>query len=173
MERNLSDAIFARQSIRDYSSEPVTDEQIERLLDAAIAAPSAGNRQPWFFFVVEDNELRRRLAEAAYGQEFLFEAPVNIVVCADPSVSAGRYGRRGVSLYCIQDTAAAVMNILLAATEMGLGTCWVGAFDEASVASVVGCPDGLRPVAIITVGHSIEKSKRTSRRPKAEVVKYL
>ena len=80
--------------------------------------------------VVKQPDLRKRIAAAAHDQDFIETAPVSIVVCAEPERSAARYGNRGAALYCLQDTAAAIQNILLTATAYGLGTCWVGAFDQ-------------------------------------------
>lgn len=154
LTKDIMDAIRERRSIRRFTTDPVSDATLGRLLEAAHLAPSAGNRQPWFFYVVKSKEKRQQLVDAALGQRFLVEAPVNIVVCAEPQRSAQRYGERGASLYCLQDTAAAVQNILLAATAFGLATCWVGAFDESKVASVLNMPDTLRPVAIVPVGYS-------------------
>jgi nitroreductase len=166
--------IRRRHSVRTYDPDAdVSPEQVTQILQAAIEAPSAGNCQPWHFIVVRDRALRRGLAQAAYGQEFLAQAPVVIVVCCDPARSAERYGERGSSLYCLQDTAAASEHILLAATALGLGSCWVGAFDESAAAQVLSLPTHLRPVALISIGHVFAPSPRhTSRRPLAEVVEY-
>ena len=118
--------IKKRCSVRRYQATPVPEEAIGQLLEAARWAPSAGNLQPWFFYVVRSQGVKECLAAAALEQRFIAQAPVVIVVCAEPERSARVYGERGRRLYCYQDTAAAVQNILLAATAMGLGTCWVG-----------------------------------------------
>jgi len=167
---DVFEAIKGRRSIRRFTPEDVDDETLLKVLDAARWAPSAGNLQPWNFIVVRSPERKRRLAEAALGQQFIAEAPVDIVVCADTRVSSWGYGSRGEKLYCIQDTAAAVQNMLLAAYALGLGTCWVGAFDERRVAEVVGLPDGVRPVAIIALGHPAERPAPRPRRGLEEVV---
>jgi nitroreductase len=168
---DLWEAIKERRSIRRYVQQrDVSSEAVEQLLGAAIAAPSAGNCQPWHFMVVRDPEAKRGLAEAAYGQRFVAQAPVVIVVCADPGRSASRYGRRGSELYCLQDTAAATENILLGVTALGLGACWVGAFDERAAATVLELPPHLRPVVMIPIGHPGERfAHQTSRRPLPEV----
>jgi len=142
-----------RYSVRSF--DPAVDvppETVQRLLEAAIRAPSAGNRQPWHFYIVRDPVVREGLADAAYGQDFVSQAPVAIVVCADPEQSAGRYGQRGSQLYCLQDTAAAVEHILLSAVALDLGGCWVGAFDEDRAARVLDLPGRHRPVAILPIG---------------------
>lgn len=159
-----------RRSIRAFLDRDISEEDVEILVEAACWAPSAGNRQPWEFVVVRDEANKRSLAEAAYGQSFIAEAPVVFVVCADPGRSASRYGRRGTELYCIQDTAAAVQNLLLTAKANGLGSCWVGAFDESRAAEAVGAPRGVRPVAIVPVGHPAERPPPRPRRRLSEVI---
>ncbi|MGD8790944.1 MAG: nitroreductase family protein [Anaerolineae bacterium] len=165
----------ARRSVRHFDPDvPVPPETVERLLAAAIAAPSAGNRQPWHFYVVRDPAVRRGLAAAAYGQDFVAQAPVVIVVCADPEQSAERYKERGRVLYCLQDTAVATEHILLAAVAVGLGGCWVGAFDEGAAARVLALPARHRPVAILPIGKPAgEAARRTPREPIEAVASYV
>jgi nitroreductase len=167
--------IEERHSVRNFDpSVDVPAETVERLLQAAIRAPSAGNRQPWHFYVVRDPAVRRGLADAAWGQGFVAQAPVAIVVCADADQSAGRYGERGRELYCLQDTAAAAEHILLAAVALGLGVCWVGAFDEGHAARVMNLPKQHRPVAILPIGKPArETTTRTSRQPLKQVAIYV
>ncbi len=167
------ETVAARHSVRRFTAENVTDEQVRRLLETAVLAPSAGNRQPWHFVVVRDPAVRQALAAAAYGQGFVAQAPVVIVVCAEPGQSAARYGDRGAHLYCLQDTAAAITYILLGAAALGLGTCWVGAFDEGYAAEALSLPARLRPVALIPVGHPAETPRRPARRPVGQVVTYM
>jgi nitroreductase len=164
-----------RFSVRDFDSTvDVPRETVERLLQAAIRAPSAGNRQPWHFYVVRDPAVRQGLSGAAYGQVFITQAPVVIVVCSDAEQSAERYGQRGGELYCLQDTAAATEHILLAAVASGLGGCWVGAFDERRAARVLDLPHRHRPVAILPIGKPATlPSMRTSRQPLPAVVSYV
>ena len=158
-----------RYSCRRFAEAPLTPAQIEHILEAAVWAPSAGNLQPWRFVVAGSAELKRSLARAA-GQEFVAEAPLVIAVCAVARESAPRYGERGTSLYCLQDTAAATQNILLAATELGLGSCWVGAFDEAAAAAALDLPAAWRPIALVPVGHPLEGPGLRHRRAKGDVV---
>ena len=168
----LFEAIKLRRSTRGFTSEEVSDREVERLIEAARWAPSAGNIQPWHFVVVRRAEIKRKLAEAALDQYFIQEAPVVIVVCADEKRSGLGYGSRGVNLYCIQDTAAAIENILLAACAFGLGACWVGAFREYEVRDALNVPRGVRPVAIIPVGRPAETPRPRYKRPLKEVVHY-
>jgi len=167
---DVFEAIKKRRSIRAFKNIDVSDEIVEKLIDAARWAPSAGNIQPWEFIVVRNLDAKRRLAEAALNQTFIEEAPVVIVVCADYQRSARGYGSRGATLYCIQDTAAAIQNIHLAAIALGLGTCWIGAFREEPVKKLLGIPDGVRPVAIIPVGYPAEQPAPRPRRPLNEII---
>ena len=151
---DVLEAIKTRRSVRDFTSQTVSDREIKKLLDAARRAPSACNIQPWEFIVVRNPEIKHGLSQAALDQKFIEQAPVVIVVCANPAKSALGYGSRGINLYCLQDTAAATQNILLAAHAIGLGTCWVGAFKEEIAKKVLKIPEPVRPVAIIPVGHA-------------------
>lgn len=171
MTKDVMNAIRERRSVRRFENRDIPEATITRLLEAATWAPSAGLREPWRFYLVRSPSVKEALVDAAYGQSFIAEAPWVIVVCAEPGRSAARYGQRGATLYCIQDTAAACQNIMLAAFGFGLGTCWVGAFDEFKAARAIGV-DGaeVRPVAIIPVGYPAERPSPPRRRPLTQVV---
>ena len=166
---DLSKAIKGRRSIRAYKKEDVPEEIVDKLVEAASWAPSAGNIQPWVFVVVRKPGNKVPLAEAA-GQAFIAEASVVIVVCANEERSSLGYGFRGKSLFCIQDTAAAIQNMLLTGHSLGLGTCWIGAFDEDEARKAIRAPVGMRPVAIIPVGYADEAPAPRRRRPVAQIV---
>ena len=159
MTKDLMDAIRERRCRRRYKPDTIPNPTISRLLEAAQWAPSGGNIQPWHFFVIINETKRQQLSEAALGQRSIVEAPVAIVVCAIPSMSKAKYGERGERLYSLQDTAAAVQNILLAAEGFGLGTCWVGAFEDQKVREVLEINQEMRPVAIIPVGYYLDEEK--------------
>jgi nitroreductase len=163
----------SRRSIRNFTQERVTDEDLERLLVAAQSAPSAGNCQPWHFYVTTDKAIKDGLTERAYCQGFISAAPAVIVVCADIKRSEAKYGSRGRSLYCLQDTAAAVQNILLCAAGMGLGTCWIGAFEEDKVWEFLGLAKDMRPVAIIPIGYPEQTPPPRGRRPLSEIATFI
>jgi nitroreductase len=168
----IMEIIRGRRSIRAFDPEQdVSAEVVDRLLEAAIWAPSAGNVEPWRFVVVRDEGIRRSLAAAAFGQSFVAAAPVVIVVAVNTQEAMDSYRGRGRDLYAIQDTAAAIQNILLVAHSMGYGTCWVGAFDEQAAAEALGLEAELRPVALIPVGVALEKPTPPPRRPLREVVR--
>jgi len=166
----LFEAIFGRRSIRAFKKDAVPEDYLLKLIDAARFAPSAGNLQPWEFVIVESVEGRKALAKAALNQTFIFEAPVAIVVCANEARSRRYYGERGAKLYCIQDTAAAIQNLLLSAYALGLGACWVGAFNEVEVAKIIGADGNVRPIAIIPIGFPLEKPYPPSRRSLKEII---
>ena len=148
-------AIRERRSIHVFKSDPVPETEVKTLIEAASWAPSTGNLQCRKFYLVRRAAAKEDLAAAALGQRFIAQAPLVLVVCAD-SLRADPYGERGRSLYALQDATASAMNILLAAHGMGLGACWVGAFDEARVVRILGLPDYERPVVIIPVGYPDE-----------------
>lgn len=151
---DLWQALKNRHCVRSFDSQrEVGDDLIEKILQAGMAAPSAGGLEDWHFEVVRDQKIKDDLAVAALMQKFVAEAPVVIVVCADTEKSAATYGERGKNLYSIQDTAAATQNMLLAITDLGLGACWVGAFDEKKVSKILNLSLNLRPVVILPVGY--------------------
>lgn len=167
---DVLELIKKRRSVRAYTDEKVSEENIKNLIEAARWAPSAGNTQPLELVVVKNIEMKRKLSEAAFNQTFIQKAPVVFVVCANESRSSRGYGKRGKNLYSIQDTAASTQNILLAAHERGLVTCWVGAFNEKDVAKAVNAPKDVKPVAIIPVGYAAEKGAAPQKRPVNEIV---
>jgi len=168
----LSEAIKGRRSIRAFKQKDVPKETVEKLIDAARHAPSAGNIQPWEFVIVRKLEVKRKLARAALNQAFVEEAPVVIVVCANEMRSSMGYGYRGKTLYCIQDTAAATQNILLTAYSLGLGACWIGAFNENETKQALNAPESIRPVAIVPVGYPDETPSHRGIRSLSQIMRY-
>jgi len=162
-----------RRSIRRFKSKNFSNDDLLKILQAAQSAPSAGNCQPWHFFVISDKSIQAEIKNSAYNQEFILAAPVCIVVCADIKRSEDRYNERGRNLYCIQDTAAAVQNILLCAKDIGLGTCWCGAFDEKAVSKILRLQNDTRPVAIIPIGYPANEPVPVKRRPLDEIVTFI
>ncbi len=154
---DLSEAILNRRSIRKYKDKEIDDELVTKIIEAGVWAPSAGNLQSWEVIVVRDHQIKVQLAVACYIREFIAEAPVVLIICAYKRKSGATYGERGRELYCIQDAACAAQNMLLMIHDLGLGACWNGSFDEDSVSTLLGIPEGIRPVAIITVGYPDEK----------------
>jgi nitroreductase len=150
---DVLECISRRRSVRAYSGKQVPREALEKILEAALMAPSAGDIHPYRIIVVTDSGKIRRIAEAALNQIFISQAPVVIVYLVNLEEAAG-YGRRGVELYSLLDVGASMENLMLAATSLGLSTCWVGAFDEKRVEEIVGAPRGYRAVSLTPLGYS-------------------
>jgi len=146
----MLELIKRRRSIRKYTDEPVSDADIKALLEAAMAAPSASNLQPWEFIVVREEGLRRKLAETHPWSRMCADAPVVFVICGDE--------RR--SDHWVEDTSAATENLLLAATGLGLGAVWVAIYPrphrEEHVRNLLGIPPELRILCLVPVGHPAE-----------------
>ena len=164
--------IKERRSIRSFKPEPISHKVIEEILTAAINAPSSGNVQDWEFIIVKEKENKKKIAEAALGQNFISEAPVIIVVCSNLKRISYVYGQRGKYLYSIQNTAAAIENILLSAWDKGLGSCWVGAFNEIEIKKILNLPNEIRPLAIIPIGYPKQIPPKSERRDLKEVIHY-
>ena len=144
-------AIKTRRSVRAYSSRPIPADVMEKMRQALRFAPSACNLQPWHFIFVMEPELRRKLAEIAHGQSWMAEAPVTVVACGFLQEAFQAMGGRGSSADV--DVAIAVDHLTLAAVAEGLGTCWIGAFDEARVKRLLGVPRRAKVVAMTPLGY--------------------
>jgi nitroreductase len=153
---NILDAVKQRRSIRKFQNKPVPDEIIEDLKDALIWAPSAGNLQARKFFFVYSDDMKRELVIHALRQKYIAEAPLTIVACTDSGIRQ-HYGDRGLDLYTKQDVSASIMAMMLVAHESGLGSVWIGAFEDDKVSNVLSLPENLTPVAIIPVGYPAEE----------------
>jgi nitroreductase len=156
----VMDVIRRRRSIRKYRPSEIPREHLLEILEAGRLAPSAGNRQPWRFIVVRDPDQRRRLAEAARGQMFIADAAAVLVAIADPEASPR---------WCEKDVMIAMENMVLAATELGYGSCYIGAFEEEGVKSLLKIPDGLRVVALLPIGVPDEAPPQRPRKGLNEV----
>lgn len=169
---DLFEVIKGRRSIRRFKKDGVDDEILMKVIEAGVWAPSAGNLQSWEVIIIKKFETKEKLAAAAYLREFLAEAPLILVLCANQHVCGASYNDRGRELYCIQDAACAGQNILLAAHALGLGACWVGAFDEDLVFRTLHLPLGLRPVALIPMGYPDENPLPPPRDDLEEFIHY-
>jgi len=146
-------AMSQRRSIRAYQDRAVEEEKLLRVLEAGRLAPSAKNRQEWRFIVVKDLETRRKLVSAAMGQKFIEQAPVTLVGCA---VDTDYYMPCGQLAYTV-DVSIAFSFMMLEATELGLGTCWLGAFYEDVVKDILNIPDAMRVVAMMPLGYPADE----------------
>jgi nitroreductase len=163
---DVFEAVSKRRSIRKYKDAPVEDEKLQDILEVARIAPSAANRQEWKFIVVKDKKSREKLSEAANGQTFVGEAPVTIVACSTESERVMPCGQYAYTV----DISIAVSFMILEATELGLGTCWLGAFDEEKVRNILEIPERVRVPAMFTVGYADESPHQRPRKHLDEIV---
>jgi len=170
MGLDLFEVIERRFSVRSFQSAPVEDAKVQAILEAANNAPSAGNLQAFEVVVIRDTGRKRQLATASLDQSFIAEAPLALVFLANPDRNRAKYGSRGAELYSVQDTTIACTYAQLAATASGLGSCWVGAFNEDEVREIVGAPRAWRPVAILPVGVPAEAADVRERRALGDLV---
>ena len=152
---DFEDVLNNRRSIRLYQKKIVERIKLYQIINAATLAPSSGNLQSWNFIIVDDTNVKNQIIQAAMQQDWMLNAEI-IVVCSNYENTKRFYGIRGEALYTVQDCAAAIENMLLGATNLGLGSCWIGAFDEKAVSRVLKLPNNIRPQAIITIGYSSE-----------------
>ena len=149
-----------RRSVRKYTDKEVDSKIIDRIIDAARWAPSAGNQQPLEIIVLTEQSDKDKLLEATGRQSFILGAPYVLIICSNSTDCVNRYQKRGLKLYNIQDTAAAVQNILLLVTAYGLSSCWIGAFNEQSIIDDFNLPENVRPVAMLPIGYAPEEISR-------------
>ncbi|MFD1038423.1 nitroreductase family protein [Virgibacillus byunsanensis] len=170
----------SRVSVRSYSDRPVDEETVDLLLKCATTAPSNGNMQPWEFIVVRSEEMKEKLVRCTFlgyhskggnHQNWIKDASVVIVCCANHKRTKARYGEMGY-LGSIIDVAAATQNLLLAISNIGLASCWVGGFDEEKLKNYLNIPIGVKPVGVIPIGYPANTDERKNRLP-VDVVKHL
>ncbi|MBS7606358.1 MAG: nitroreductase family protein [Candidatus Bathyarchaeia archaeon] len=166
------EVIRTRRSIRSYKPDPVPDDVLTRILEAARIAPSGSNRQPWKFIVVRDEELKRRLAIACHNQMFIAEAPVVIVACGY-NIHWNRGEYMG-DLSMLVDVSIAFTHLILAARAEGLGTCWIGSFSNEEVKRILGIPKDVNVVAITPLGYPRDEDfgEPGPRKPLSEIVSF-
>jgi nitroreductase len=161
--------IEKRYSVRAYKPTPVEDEKLERVLEAARSAPTAANRQPFRLIIVptkgREADLRR-----IYGREWFTQAPLVVAVCAVPGEG---WSRRDGKNYADVDATIAFDHLILAAHDLGLGTCWIAAFDPAAAKEILGLNNGEEPVAFTPLGYPADEWRPKKRRPLRELVKHL
>lgn len=151
---NFFSLVAKRHSVRHFADRSVSVEQQDKILAAAQSAPSAGNLKAYAVTVVTNQEKRKKLASCAADQSFIAEAPIVFIFCALPDVAGERYGKRGRELYTLQDATIACAYAQLAATELGLGSCWIGAMDEESIRLLLGLETTRLPIALLPVGYA-------------------
>ncbi len=164
------DVVRTRRSIRLYQDRPVEEEKLQAVLEAANAAPSAGNLQAYEIYLLKSQTARMRLANSTRQKEIFSNVPVVLVFCANPERSVARYSERGRSLYAVQDATIACTHAMLAATALGLATVWMGAFQEEAVSEELNLPESLRPVALLPLGYPAETVEAHARRALDSIV---
>lgn len=157
------DAILGRRSVRSFDSAPVNDEQIFKIIEAGIMAPSAGNLQDRRFVIVRDRAKKIELAEASLSQMWITKAPVILAVCIRMDIIEERYGKRGVENYAYVDAALCVQNMMVMAHDLGLASCYVGSFSEEEVSRILKIPGDIKIVALIPIGKGLEKPPAPTR----------
>ncbi|MDP3879048.1 MAG: nitroreductase family protein [Dehalococcoidales bacterium] len=157
-----------RYSVRAYKSNPVVDEKLQKVLEAARLAPTASNRQPFRLIVVHTAGREADLSRI-YSRPWFVQAPIIICACG---VAEPAWVRRDGRRYCDVDVAIAMDHLILAATDLGLGTCWVGAFDSAAAREIMGLPDEVEPIAFTPLGYPDDQPKEKKRQSITELVRY-
>jgi len=167
---NIFEVLKKRRSIRKYQRKPVEKVKITKVLEAARLGPSAANKQPCHFIIVEDPKMKKGLGISYNADEFV-KAPLIIVLCIDPEQAWCRDGDN--EEYWKVDAAIALQNLILAATDLGLGTCWIAAFKESEAKMTLNVPEHIRIVAMTPVGYSDEeKGVVTDRKPLSQFLHY-
>jgi len=161
---DLMEAIKKRYSCRSYKDRPIEAEKLSQILEAARLAPSARNFQEWRFIVVTDKSSRAELSAAAYNQSFVAEAPAVIVACSRMQ-HLMRCGQRAESI----DVAIAIEHIVLAATSLGLGSCWVGSFYPDKVRQILHIPSHIPVIELLTIGYPADDPKEPKRLPLEQI----
>ncbi|MBD3183473.1 nitroreductase [Candidatus Poribacteria bacterium] len=161
---DFMEVINRRRSIRKYKPDAIPEEDIKDIIEAARLAPSWANSQCWKFVVITDPDVKSQLAKA--GNSWIENAPVIITICADPT----KPGTKGDQEYYMLDAGIAMEHLILAAANKGLGTCWIGAFDEKAAAKALGVPDNIRVVASTPLGYPAEEPSQRPRRKLEDVM---
>jgi len=161
---DLFTTIRNRHSIRKYQSDmPVEPEKLHAILEMSCAAPSAGDLQAYKIIVVTNQDKRNKLSDAANNQTFISEAPVCLVFCSDENKSMKEFGEKGKNLYALQDATIAAAYAQLAIVAAGLASTWVGFFDDQKMKDILTIENGLKPVAMLSLGYPAEIPETSTR----------
>ena len=160
---SLVETVLSRRSIRQFEHKDIPKEVLEKILEAGRMAPSAGNKQSWHFIVIKDDELKRELSKGLF-KRFLRDAPITIVGCAHQDRIAGRWSKIS--------TAIALQNMVIAAWAMGIGSCWIGAFNENKVKKLLDIPEKWNIVALIPFGYPAKIPSPKRKKPIEKIVSF-
>lgn len=167
---SVLEVIKKRRSIRKYKEDLIPGEVLLRVVEAARLAPSGKNLQPWKFIIVRDKVLKEKLARASAGQFFIAKAPVIIVGCGFPDNCYARMGRYMKSWPV--DVTIALEHLILQAQEEGLGTCWIGSFEEEEVKAILNIPRNVRVLALTPLGYPDETPPFRKRKSLDKIISY-
>jgi nitroreductase len=165
---NFLELATKRISVRGYQAVPVDDAALAQVLEAAHLAPSAANRQPWHIVVIRDKAVQRELG-AAYTRDWFQQAPLILAVCVEPAKAWQRLDGKN---FADVDGAILMDHLTLCAAELGLGTCWIVAFDAAKVKAVLKLPEGIEPLALTPLGYPADAGRPKTRKPLAEILHH-
>lgn len=165
------ECIKTRRSVRKFKYKDISEDDLAKILEAASYAPSSGNLQNWEFVIVKNTAQKKRIAENCLGQKFISTAPVIVVICSNQD-KITPYGERGKTLFAIQNTSAAAQNLMLAAHSLGIGSCWIGAFEPEGLSEILNLPGNVIPMAVIPIGYP-EGSTRVTPRETLENITHI
>jgi len=160
---SLVDVVLSRRSIRRYEQKEIPKDALDKILDAGRQAPSAANRQPWHFIVVTDPEIKKELSKGLFNR-FIKDTPVTLIGCAHKDLIAGKWS--------IISTTIALHNMVVAAWAMGIGSCWVGDFNEEKIKKLLNIPESWNIVALISLGYPAEKPQPRKKKSIEEIVSF-
>jgi nitroreductase len=168
---NFLELVKKRYSVREYKNIPVEDEKIMQILEAGRLAPSAANAQPLHFILIKEKESLEKIY-SAYDHQWIRTAPVVIAMCADENST---WKHKDGTSYASIDVAIAIDHMTLAATELGLGTCWIGALDKIKAAEILQTPKGVNPIFLLPVGYPVDNpdlSRHNTRKPMSDILHF-
>ena len=169
---DLFEVIEKRRSIRRFKPKPLAAKDLKKIVEAGRLAPSGGNRQPWYFIVVREPKTKRALSVAANNQKFIADADIVIVALGDPVISTTKlpYKLSSTRIPHKQDPMIAIEHMVLAATALGYGTCWIGAFSEGEVKGILKIPENLAVIALVPIGVPDENPQPRPRKALKEIL---
>ena len=163
MRMSLVEVVLSRRSIRHYEKKEIPTDVLDKILEAGRQAPSAGNKQPWHFIVLTDQEIKKELSKGLFNR-FIKDSPITIVGCAHADIIAGRWA--------IISTTIALQNMVIVAWAMGVGSCWIGDFREEKVKKLLSIPKSWNVVALISFGYPAEEPQPKKRKSIEEIVSF-
>jgi len=170
LAKDFFDLISSRHSIRSFKNISIPEDKINTIIKASTKGPSAGNLQSYQIFIVSKISDKEKLVESAHGQNYIYDAPIVMIFCADPIRCITEYGTRGERLFSIQDATIACVYSQIAAHDLGLSSVWIGSFNEEKVREILNLKNDLKPIAILPIGFSNETPEITPRRPLDQII---